>query len=40
VVCKTASTTTLKFQFAQAAATPAKLARTMAGSYIRYKQLN
>lgn len=40
LACKVSNTTTLKHQFAENSAVSAKVARVMAGSYIRYKQLN
>jgi hypothetical protein len=40
LACKVSNTTTLKYRFGNAAASAGRTSRTMAGSFIKYKQLN
>lgn len=40
IACKVSNTTTLKYRFGNASAAAARTSRTMAGSYIKWKQLN
>lgn len=40
LACKVSNTTTLKYRFGNASASAGRTSRTMAGSYIRWKQLN
>lgn len=40
LACKVSNTTTLKYRFGNASAASGRTSRTMAGSYLRWKQLN
>ncbi len=40
LACKVSNATTLKYRFGNAAASAGRISRTMAGSYIQWKQLN